>query len=342
VTPVALVCPGFAAARGGVTDHTSRLVAHWNARGVSATVLETPGELARVRDPVMVQYVPFLYARRGLAPDLVRAAAAARAGGARVTIFVHEPWVPPTRLPWLLLSPLQRRQLRLLSQRADAVVTPVPAWQPFLSTPSELVYVGSTLGPAPATHAGPSLEAPVVFSPFASGLAWPWILAAEAAIGAGLVVVGATHADAGTRLRLPARAREWQWLGRLPATSALATLARARLVLAPYVDGLTGRRTAALAALSTGVPMVSSHGPLSDPLFADGPATLAGSAAEFAQLAADRWSAADDDPAARTQRRAWFDQHFDARRLDDRLLDVVLGGYQSAGVQGSKRARGTT
>ena len=326
MTAAAILSPGFAASRGGVTDHTRRLLMHWQARGVLARVTETPAELAQAREPVLVQYVPFLYGRRGLAPGLERAVSAARAAGVRVTVFVHEPWVPPTRLPWLMLSPLQRRQLRRLARVVDAVVTPVPAWRELLPVAADLLYVGSTLGPAPAAAGGPQFEAPVVFSPFAAGLAWRWVLAAEAAVGStGLVIVGATWADARARgLALPERARSWQWLGRLPSADALGALARARLVLAPYVDGLTGRRTAALAALSTGARVVSSTGPLSDPVFDDSPVALAENAAAFSRLAVERWVAPDDNPA-RAERRAWFDRHFDPNRLDERLLAIVQG-----------------
>jgi hypothetical protein len=207
------------------------------------------------------------------------------------------------------------------------VVTPVPAWRSLLPAPAELLYVGSTLGSPPPAGAGSPFDAPVVFSPFASGLAWPWILAAQAAVGApsGLVVVGATWEEARSRgLALPPRARGWRWLGRLPSADALAALARARLVLAPYVDGLTGRRTAALGALSTGARLVSSVGPLGDPVFADGPVELARNAAEFGRVAAARWAAPDDGVAA-SERRAWFERHFNPVRLDSRLLEIVLG-----------------
>jgi hypothetical protein len=327
VTAVAILSPGFRGGRGGVTDHTARLVTHWNARGAQTTVLATTGELARFPGPALVQYVPFLYGRRGLAPDLVAAVRAARDAGRRVTVFVHEPWVPPTRLPWLVLSPLQRRQLRSLARTADAVVTPVPAWQDLLPVTTELIYVGSTLGSAPGVPPGPPWDAPVVFSPFASGLAWSWILAAEAAVRAtpGLVIVGATLAEARSRRRaLPARAQTWRWLGRLPSADALGALARARLVLAPYMDGLTGRRTAALAALSTGARVLSSHGRLSDPVFDDGPVGLAATSAEFAGLAAERWHTPESQ-ADRAERQVWFERHFETGRLDERLLAIVLG-----------------
>jgi hypothetical protein len=322
VTAATILSPGFGASRGGVTDHTRRLVAHWTSRGVGAAVVEAPADLRPDGGAVLVQYAPRLYGPWGLAPELVRAVAAAHAAGRRVTVFVHEPWLPPTQLPGLVLSPLQRRQLHRLVRHADAVVTPVPAWTARFEGLAETLYVGSTLGIAPLAPPGPMLEAPVVFSPFAVGLDWESILAAEEAIGRGLAVLGATHADAGSRLRLPERARRWRWLGRVPSAAALGILARARLVLAPYGEGLTGRRTAALAALSTGSRLASSRGPLFDPVFDGGPVALSGDPAEFAGTAVRAWDA-EDDLAARRDRRAWFDQRFDQRRLDDRLLAIA-------------------
>jgi hypothetical protein len=327
VTDVAILCPGFPTAPGGVTDHTARVLARWTERRIDVTVLEHPSQLRALSvAALLVQYVPFLYGRSGLSPELVTAVRQARSRKTRVTLFVHEPWVPPTRLPWLALSGLQRWQLRHLAREATGVVTPVPAWCPLLPGAPEVLYVGSTLGDPPdAPGSDPDLAAPVVFSPFASGLDWSWILAARDAIGTdpALVIVGATLDDARTRLpALPGDAAKWEWRGRGSASETLAMLARARLVLAPYVDGLTGRRTAALAALSVGTPLVSSTGPLFDPIFADAPVGLADGADSFGATARALWEDAAPD---RTARRAWFDAHFNADALDDRLLDIVLG-----------------
>lgn len=327
VTTVAILSPGFPRTPGGVTDHTARLMARWQARDIAVHVADLSRlDLALAAHALLIQYVPFLYGRRGLSPELGALVDEAGRRAIRVTLFVHEPWVPPTRLPWLVLSPLQRRQLSRLARAVQELATPVPAWQAMLPRPSTLLYVGSTLGrPDPVPPAQPPLPAPVVFSPFAAGLNWGWIAAAEQAIGAGLVVLGCTVEEGRARLRrLPARAKDWTWISRADPPSVLGTLARARLALAPYVDGLTGRRTAALACLSVGTPLVSSRGPLFDPVF-EAPATmLASGAAEFAACARDRWTAASD-ARDRADRRAWFAQHFDPDVLDDRLLALCLG-----------------
>ncbi|HXV85407.1 MAG TPA: hypothetical protein VD793_01855 [Gemmatimonadales bacterium] len=332
---VAIVSPGFPHRAGGVTDHTGRLVRHWGRDRRVVTLGPVTGHPDHLAlgwqaagvSALLLQYVPFLYGRRGLSTFPRRVCLAARARGIRVTTFVHEPWVPPTRLPWWILSPLQRRQLRNLLAVSDAAVTPVPAWVGLLWNRPQVLAVGSTLGDAPAEPAGPPLDAPVLFSPFASGLSWSWIASAVEAIGAHppLIVLGATRETA--RQHHAARRwqdSQWEWTGFLPPADALGLLARARLVLAPFEDGLTGRRTSALAALSAGARLVSSRGHLFDPTLEGGPVQFADSRADFARLAANTWGE-PDDAVRRAARLHWYRQHLDPRDLDDRLLTVVLG-----------------
>jgi hypothetical protein len=121
MSAVAIVSPGYPDSPGGVTDQTARLARHFEEHGTETTILAsveadvrstTDGWVAKGVRAVLLQYVPFLYARRGVSRFPERVARFAKRRGIRVVTFVHEPWVPPTRLPWLVLSPLQRRQLR--------------------------------------------------------------------------------------------------------------------------------------------------------------------------------------------------------------------------------------
>lgn len=333
---VRIVCPGYDDRPGGVADHTRRLVRHWTDWGIGVHVLadttEAPEHAAAVWagtgvQAALLQYVPFLYGRRGLSRFPLRLARAARTHGLRVTTFVHEPWVPPTRVPWIVLSPLQRWQLGRLLAASDAAATPVPAWGDLLPETVRIIRVGSTLDHRGPDRPGPALTSPVVFSPFASGLRWGWIADAVRAIGSTppLVVIGAAASEARAhhvvgRWVDPA----WTWLGRLPAVGVAHHLARARLVLAPFVDGATGRRTSLCAALAAGAPTVSSAGPLLDPLFAQGPLMLAGTKEEFVEQAVRVWTA-DEAPARRAQRRTWHDRHLDPATLDRQLLELVTG-----------------
>jgi hypothetical protein len=193
---------------------------------------------------------------------------------------------------------------------------------------TEVILVGSTLGEPPAElPSEPALPAPVVFSPFAAGLAWDWIVAAARAIAAepGLIIIGTDWEAAQRHPALRGRASpRWDWLGHLDGSSALKLLARSRLVLAPFIDGLTGRRTSALAAVSVGAHLVSSQGPLFDARFASGPVALAGSQAEFTELAARLWRS-EDSPESRRQRLEWYRAELDPQRWDQRLLERLLG-----------------
>lgn len=336
MTALAILSPGFPSAPGGVTDHTHRLVRHWTGNGhqvraignLAAAPEALAAELAASRTTaLLIQYVPFLYARRGVSTLPERVARAARAAGIRVTVFVHEPWVPLTRLPWLVLGPLQRRQLHRLARVADRVVTAVPAWRAALGGRVDLVYVGSSLGPAPTDIPAAPVAGPVVFSPTAAGLRFDWVVAAARAIGASpaLVLVGVDARDA---QRHPQLSREfdpaWDWRGRLPAPDALRVMAHARLVMAPFVDGATGRRTSMLAAVSSGTRVLSSTGPLLDPLFRESPVLLANTGAEFVALAVRTWNA-PDTPVAREARLAWHRKHLEPADLDARLLQIMTG-----------------
>lgn len=335
---IAILSPGYPDRAGGVRDHTMRLERHWCDAGYRVRIvgnLDTPpATLAREwgRDSVgaaLIQYVPFLYGRRGLSLYPERLAHAARARGIRVSVFVHEPWVPLTRLSWLVLSPLQRLQLRRLVAVSRAIVTAVPAWKQLLGADTRILPVGSCLGGSPEVAPEPAGLAPVVFSPAAAGLNLPWILAAARAIAAtpALTLVGMS-ADDGQRHRELGRHFDpgWDWSGHLPAADALRSLARARLVLAPFVDGATARRTSLLAALGAGARVVSSRGPLLDPLFEGSPVFLAATESEFVEAALRIWNT-PDSPAERVRRLAWYEQHFSVRRLDGRLLQWVQGDF---------------
>lgn len=339
---VAIVSPGYPGLRGGVTDHTARLVRHWSAAGVGPEVLSSyRDDPARLADQwraqgvraILIQYVPFLYGRRGLSRFPRRLATAARAAGLRVGVFVHEPWVPRTRLPWLVLSPLQRRQLLRLLGASGVAFTPVPEWREMLGEGVHLLYVGSTLGDPPASPVPePPLAAPVVFSPFAAGLRWDWIVAAARAIGGrpALTVVGA---DWETARRHPTVRHwadpTWDWRGYLDAPSALTLLSRAPVVLAPFIDGLTGRRTSAFAAASVGPPVLSSRGPLFDPALEQLPFLLAHTRDQFRELAVSLFR---ERPTA-ADRQRWMQEHrqrFGPGQLDQRLLDLLLATERPA------------
>jgi len=348
-TSIAILSPGFPDSAGGVTAHTHRLVRNWSDSGHDVTVIGNLSEgaksaMERLREAgakfLLVQYVPFLYGRRGLSRFPERLVRGASRAGIRVTIFVHEPWVPATRLPWVVLSPLQRRQLKGMLAIAHAVVTPVPRWKAQLRDDTEIVYVGNTMGDSEAaTAVEPPLPAPVVFSPFAGGLRWEWIVEASKAIGAqpSLTVIGADadqvrlHHSVGKWFQV-----DWECMGHLPAAEVLARLARARLVLAPFADGVTGRRTSLFAAASVGARILCSTGHLHDESFTSSALHVATSREDFIDKAVRLWSTAAG-VGERSECVAWYKEVLDPVRLDARLLEVVLSPYPTPPPVGGRK-----
>jgi hypothetical protein len=328
---LALFSPDVPGAAGGVADHTLALARALAGSGVAVSVFAGRGDPARFApipcrlgigpgphggrdlagalaeagaDWLFVQYVPFLYARLGVAPGLVTALRRVRRAGIRIAVFVHEPFVPFTRLPWLLTGGPQRLQLRALLRLADRAYAPVPAWVARLSAwatagaPVALAPVGATLPVSglsrETARARLGLQggevAIGVFSPGANAFREDWIVEARRATrhadGMRWLLFGNGSAALGERLADPSVTA----LGTL-APAGIADVMRALdVALAPYRDGLTLRRTAAMLALAHGVATVSSTGHLWDPslaALASCPPSGAAFVAEVTRLARD-------------------------------------------------------
>ena len=157
----------------------------------------------------------------------------------------------------------------------------------------------------------------------AAGLRWDWITAAVREIGAqpGLISIGADDQA------MKAAHLEWTWMGYLPPQQALQTLARARLVLAPFVDGATGRRTSLMAALSAGPRVISSRGHLFDDFFATDVLQTPATEQEFIDSVLATWHA-PDTATDRRRRLSWYKEHLSPERLDRRLLNQVIGATE--------------
>jgi len=371
---VALYCPDLPPVPGGVADHTLALARALAARSADVVVLGRRGDPASLAPlpcrldvtprslpaavaaagaaALIVQYVPFLYARYGLAPSLVRAAGRIRRTGVRIGVLVHEPYVPFTRLPWLATGWPMRWQLKALLARADAVWSPVPA---FLERARRGARPGATLAVVPVGATVPVGSAPRaeararlhladddvaigVFSPGASGAVPEWVAAAIAALageagvawvafGQGSARVARTGgADGGPGAARPrgagARVMELGWLAPAEVSRVFRAL---DLAVAPFVDGLTLRRTSAMAALAHGVPLVSSRGPLFDPSLADAAAcepTLEAFVRSVCALAAD--------PARRAALGAAGRRFYEARGSTDVLAARVAADLELA------------
>ncbi len=298
---LAIYCPDVPPVQGGVSDHTLVLSRALEARGRPPVVLARRGDPSgfhplecitglEARDvpreaashavtTLIIQYVPFLFARFGVSPALWRAADALAADGIEIVIILHEPYVPFTRLPWLVTGWPQRWQLRHLVRRASWVYTPTPAFAKIArrfagpNTRVAVVPVGANYARSPVSRDEARRELGIApdrvvvgaFSPAASGFALDWVRAAADRLRARSDVVwlllGSGSKDTAG---LPA-GENVMALGRLDAEPLARAMRAIDVAAQPYEDGLTMRRTSAMLMLANGIAMVSSSGEHVDP-----------------------------------------------------------------------------
>jgi glycosyltransferase involved in cell wall biosynthesis len=138
-----------------------------------------------------------------------------------------------------------------------------------------------------------------------------------------LLLLGPTGAPLAERLRAKVGGAGARVVatGRLDAGDVAAHLAACALVVLPYVDGVSTRRSSVMAALALGVPVVSNDGELTAPIWREGAVALAvdpspgAIAAEVEALLAD--------PARRTamgeRGRALYEERFSMERTIEGL-----------------------
>ena len=330
---IGLYCPDIPPIPGGVSDHTLALARAIAALGGPVAVLAErgdcalfapipcraglkPGHVAAAAKEmgvttIVVQYVPFLWARRGVSPAFVRGVHRMRDAGLRLAVVVHEAFVPFTRLPWLVTGIPQRLQYRYLLHRAAYVYAPLPRYAEIArcyaaaDTNVTVAPIGATIPVSPLTRdaartalgLAPDTVAIGVFSPAAAGFSHDWIAAAVRRL--------ASHPRVTWVLFGFGSAKAWPGFpsgdhvivaGEGTPDRIAATMRAIDIAAAPYVDGLTMRRSGAMLALATGIPTVSSMGHLFDAdltALADCEPDAAAFAEKLARLA--------DDPAARLE-----------------------------------------
>jgi glycosyltransferase involved in cell wall biosynthesis len=298
------------------------------------------GGLEWLRRPgtALVQYNPFAYGRRGFAPGLVRAIAAARRGvDTRVGLIVHEPYVPWSWDRTAGMATWQRLQLAVISRATDFAIGVSGAWQRRVSTLS-----GKTAHYLPVGSNLPDCRC--LREKMRSALEIP-----ERAIV--VSQIGTTHlsrTDDYTLRTLHQLADEQHEVvfvnlgkdapaldcpirqirpGMLPATHLAGLLATADIFLSPCVDGVTTRRTSVMAALQHAVPVIGTRSPetdgvlleASDALHLAPVGDLDGFAAACVSVAAHSRVRRQSSQAA----RSLYEREFDWPVIAHRLLSIL-------------------
>jgi glycosyltransferase involved in cell wall biosynthesis len=261
---------------------------------------------------LLVQYAPQAFGRRGMNLGFCRWVLRRARVADEVRVFFHEPFVEfsarhPRRAPlatathamaWLLLraasrvylsTPAWAGLLRPLAPRG----LPQPEWLPI---PSTIPRVEDAPGVAEVrarlcggaaqvlghfgTYGG--MITPLLRPVLASLLARPGLALLLLGEGGPAFAERLCAGDAGLRQRVRAP-------GRLPAEALSLHLQACDLLLQPYPDGVSARRTTAMAALANRVPLLSTLGRFSEPEWSAAgiPLTPAGDAGALAARAAE-------------------------------------------------------
>lgn len=290
---------------GGVADYTAQVAAGLAAAGDAVTVYAPPcaaapatgvevvrlpdhfgprglvaldRALARTRpDRVLLQYTAQVFGMKGLnLPFAAWLAARVR----RPWVMFHEVRVETRpRWPDLVLGPTTAVTARLIASAAGRVFVSIPAWgevlrrlapraprAEWLPVPSNLPTAATAERPAGGTvvgHFG-------TFGPAVTGLLEPALVRLLAAGGdRSVALLGRGGGEFRDRFadRHPALRDRLTAPGELPPAAVAARLRGCDVLVQPFVDGISTRRTSAMAGLANGVPVVTNLGPLSEPVW---------------------------------------------------------------------------
>jgi hypothetical protein len=287
--------PGGAAPRAGDVA-VVRLPDHFGPRGLA--VLDRMLSGGPRPDRILIQYVPHAYGMKAMNVPFASWVSVRARRIAPVWVMFHEVqfpfrWRPVTHA---VLGIATRRMARLVAGAADRVFVSIPAWGDLIrrscprSKPAEWLPVPCVVGTAsdPAAIAtvraryAPGAGAELVghfgtFGGAITGLLGPAVLRLlRDRPSAGVLLFGRGSEAYRERFAAehPLLADRIAAAGELGSEEVAAHVRACDLLLQPYPDGVSSRRTTAMAGLANGVPVATNRGPLSEPVWFD----LAGAA----------------------------------------------------------------
>jgi glycosyltransferase involved in cell wall biosynthesis len=241
---------------------------------------------------LLVQYVPHAFGWKAMNLPFCLWLLGRRRDG--IWIMFHEVafplrWARP--LPHIVLGVVTRMMAAVAARAAERIFVSIPAWESMLrrvarcrrpvtwlpipsSLPSEAdpsVVAATRARLAPGRH-----ETLIGhFGTFGRHIApllaaiLPPLVEADAGRRALLVGRGGREFVVDLLRRHPKLAERVHAPGELPADTAAAHLAACDLLVQPYPDGVSSRRTSLMAGLALGLPIVTNEGPLTEPLWRD-------------------------------------------------------------------------
>lgn len=280
--------PDETPAASGVTVHRSA------GRWCRPDLARLDRELDQLPGPrrLIVQWVPQAYGHRSLNVGFC-AWVRRRAGrGDTVDLMVHEAFLAFGEGGWKqdLAAVVHRLMVSLLLSRARRVWVSIPAWgealgpycfwrRPlnfeWLPVPSGVPTIDDA-NSVEATRRGIADEAPLVVGHFSTyesqvrrslAALVPALLEREPAVTLLLLGRGSDAFRLSLSAAHPALAHRIKATGVLDARLLSLSLQACDMVVQPYPDGASSRRTTLMTALAHGVPVVTTEGRLSEPLW---------------------------------------------------------------------------
>lgn len=361
---IAIVCSAGTGGVNGIRDHSLRLVealrktdslkvdlflqsrtGGWiRFREQGVTEEAGPGRLPAdldAYDTAILQYNPFLLARRGFAPWLIPAMLRLR-GRVTLALIVHERWPPPRNWRWMLMGAWQRLQLMGARWCANVMLVTIEDWTKRMGRalphrPTHHLPVGSNLPDMRSKRD----ESRRQLGAQPQDIVLACLLSDRPEYDTRAVSAAASAiADSGAvmLLRLGATAPPLGSLDRrifelapgcLQDSELARLLAASDIFLAPYADGATTRRGSLMAGLQHGLPVVTTVGPRTDGMLRDASDAMClvpvGARQRFVEatqaLASDR----DRRLSLGSSARALYEREFAWDVLATELLQALRG-----------------
>jgi glycosyltransferase involved in cell wall biosynthesis len=306
-------------------------------------------ELARDRpDHVLVQYVPHAFGLKAMNLPFAAWAAWRARRGDDVRVMFHEVAFPWVRWPLRhnLLAAVHRAMAAVLVRGCTRAYVSIPGWVPLLrrlgagrlpiawspipsNVPEEAPAGAVAVRRAELTWGDPTARVIGHFGNYdpsitrVLALVLRELLSRRPDVRVLLLGIGGDQwwgeladgqADWSARVIAP---------GPLPAPVITEYLRACDLVLLPYHDGASGRRTTLMATLANGVPAVTTIGANSEPFWADGAvaAAPAGDSDRLARLALDLLDRPDRLAELGRAGRRLYEDRFAIRHTVAALLD---------------------
>jgi len=256
---------------------------------------------------LLVQWVPHGFGHRAMNLAFCHWLEHLVKNGDRLELMVHEPYLESGEGSWKqrLVAQVQRRMIRIVLEAASRVYMSIPAWERYLRP-----YAQSTLEmtwlPIPATV--PVVESSAMKALVRKRLANPAVILGhlgtyseritsvlEPAIISVLTHVPKSHAlllgnnsgQFADKLKavVPDLQSRITATGVLPNEQLSGHLAACDLMLQPFPDGLSSRRTSLMNALAHRLPVVSNSGHLTEELWEGSSAVALGATGTGPDLA---------------------------------------------------------